>query len=94
MANVRTVSDWNWRLPFACVAVALIMVPALGSMLTTSFNWGAEDFLAAAVLLAALYVELEVATRIFKSTKSRLIVASVFGAAAVAAWAQLAVGLI
>ena len=82
-----------WRLALWGALAGLLAVPALAMQFTREFNWGAEDFAAAALLLGLTGLGLELAARARISRAGRLaIVAGVLGLLLVV-WTELAVGI-
>ena len=83
----------RWRLTYAIFAMLLLATPGVAMQFTREVNWGVEDFVAFALLLAGLGLMLEIAARIGKSTQGRALL--MLGAVGVflLVWAELAVGL-
>ena len=83
----------SWRLALWGAIAAVLALPALAMQFTREFNWGAEDFAAAALLLGLTGLGLELAARARISRAGRLaIVAGVLGLLLVV-WTELAVGI-
>lgn len=79
---------------FACLAAGVLLAPAVAMMFSNEVNWGSEDFLAAAVLLLALWTGLEVVQLVCRTHLARLIGSLVLVLVVVAIWGQLAVGIL
>ncbi|WP_127754397.1 hypothetical protein [Devosia sp. 1566] len=89
----RTGVTWKWRVAFACTAFAVLLLPAVATQVSGEVNWGAEDFFAAAGLLAAAWAAIEVLFRAVQTVRARLMGTSLALIALLAIWAQLAVGI-
>ncbi len=72
----------------------LLAVPAVAMLFSTEVNWGLEDFVAAAILLGAAGLALEVAGRMLVTPGKRLLAALVIIGVLLLAWAELAVGIV
>ncbi|QBE61674.1 hypothetical protein [Pseudoduganella lutea] len=75
------------------VTGALLLVPLVSMQLGGAFDWGAFDFVAAAVLLAGTGFALELALAKLRTGRARATAAAVIVLALLAIWAELAVGL-
>lgn len=73
---------------------ALLLVPAVAMQFTAEVNWGAEDFLAAAVLLGGGGLVLEVAARLLADPRKRALATLVILGSLLVLWAELAVGIL
>lgn len=76
------------------LAAALLVLPAVAAQLTPEMNWGAEDYLAAALLVGGVGLGIEIAVCIFRTPVQRLAGAGVMIAAGLILWAELAVGIL
>ena len=85
--NVLRVAAWS-------AAAALLLAPLIAMRFTSEVNWGAEDFLAAALLLGGGGLSLEAMVRLVRGTRARIITGIVIVLALVLIWAQLAVGIL
>lgn len=86
MPPAATLRKAGWGL-----AAALLLAPALAMQVTEQVNWGAGDFLAAALLLGAAGLGLELAARLPR--RARLAAGAAVLVAMLLVWAELAVGL-
>ncbi|GGY59498.1 hypothetical protein [Pseudoduganella albidiflava] len=75
------------------VTGALLLVPAASMLLGGGFDWGPGDFVAAAILLAATGLALELARATLRSRTSRLAAGGAIVLALLTLWAELAVGI-
>lgn len=82
-----------WRFAFAALVVAILLIPALGSMFANDPAWGAEDFIAAALILAATWLAIELSLKLFASTWAKAAGCGVAVFAALLIWAELALGV-
>lgn len=83
----------RWRTLGWGTAGAVLLLPAPAMLVTDEMNWGAEDFLAAALLLGAVGLAFEGAVRVVRGTTARVAVGLGLLAALLLVWAELAVGL-
>lgn len=83
----------RWRTLGWSAAGAILLVPLLAMPFTREVAWGAEDFLAAALLLGSAGLALELAVRLVRSTRARLAAGLAILGALLLVWAELAVGL-
>ena len=82
------------RLLGILVAVTLLLlVPLVAMQFTSEVNWGAFDFLVAAVLLFGTGLLIEFVLRKVKTTNSRIILVGVILVVLFLVWAELAVGI-
>lgn len=72
------------------LAGLLLLAPAVAMQFTSEVNWGREDFLAAALLIAAAGLGLELTARL---PRWRLMAGCTVIGAVLLAWAELAVGI-
>lgn len=77
----------------AAAVVAILAMPAVAMLFTREVAWGAEDFLAAALLLGGGAALLELAMRVLRRPVQRAMAVAVIGAAVLLVWAQAAVGV-
>ncbi|MBJ3785776.1 hypothetical protein [Devosia sediminis] len=84
----------KWRVGGWGLAGLLLLVPLLAMQVTDAVNWGAGDFLMAAVLLAATGVGLELVIRYLRDPRHRWIAGCCVVLVAVLVWAELAVGIL
>ena len=74
-------------------AAALLLLPAVGNLVSTEVNWGPEDFLVMGLLLfAAAWAGNQVWQR-FHSPQRRILLLAVVAAVFVLVWAEMAVGI-
>ena len=85
-ANALRVVAWG-------VAAALLLVPLIAMRFTSQVSWGAEDFIAAALLLGGAGLALEVMVRLVHDTNARIVTGIVILLALALIWAELAVGI-
>ena len=76
------------------LAAALLALPAVAMRFTGEVNWGAEDFIAAALLLGGLGLGIELVLRLPGRLAWRLGAVAALVLAFMLTWANLAVGLI
>ncbi len=77
----------------ALATAALLLVPLAAMQLTRDVNWGAEDFLAAAVLLGGTGLAHVFLARLLRTPRRRILLGAGLGLALLLAWAELAVGI-
>lgn len=82
------------RLALWAFAAFLLLLPAVAMQITGEVNWGPEDFFAAAVLLGGAGVGIELAVRLLRSPRWRLLAIVGVVALALLVWAELAVGIL
>ena len=83
----------RWRVAGWGLAGAILLVPLVAMAFTAEMNWGAEDFLAAAILLGGFGLAFELAVRVTRSRLIRMVTGLVLGTLLLLVWAELAVGL-
>jgi hypothetical protein len=83
----------RWRLALWSGALVLLIAPAVAMVFSDAVNWGLEDFVALAALLAAAGAGLELAVRFGTSRGTRAALALLVVAAVGLVWAHLAVGV-
>lgn len=94
MAAIETVQGrrgagpWLWA-----ILPTGLLIPAAAMQVTTEVRWGAEDFLAAAILLALALGGIDVAMRLPRHDALRWVVGGGAVVAALLIWAEAAVGL-
>lgn len=71
----------------------LLAAAAVASVTLEGFDWGAEDFVAAALLLSGGCVGLEIARRTISSRTGRILAAGFVITCVLFIWAELAVGV-
>jgi len=72
---------------------AILLAPVIAMRFTREVNWTAHDFAFAALLLGALGLAVEVATRMLHRRAVRTAAIGLASLVAVLAWAEGAVGL-
>jgi len=72
---------------------AILLVPLLAMRFTDQLSWTASDFAAAALLLGALGLAIEAATRLLHRPRARRLAIAAATAAVALVWAEGAVGL-
>lgn len=72
----------------------LLLLPAVAMQITHEVNWGAEDFLAAALLIGGAGLGVELAARFIKTRATMFIAIAFVVLVAVLIWAELAVGIL
>ena len=75
------------------VTAALLCIPAIAMFFTTEVNWGAGDFLVAAILLGGTGLAIEFGASRLATRRGRLLAGLAILAAFVLVWAELAVGI-
>lgn len=83
----KSIRTFGWGL-----AALLLITPAVAMAFTREVNWGLEDFIAAALLMAGAGLGLEVAARL-PARRQLLAGAGVIGIMLLI-WAELAVGIL
>lgn len=84
----------SWRLIFAGLTGAVLLLPAITTLLSIGgMDWGAEDFIAAAVLIAATWAAVEAVLLVVKPAMARALAIGAVVAVTLGLWAQLAVGI-
>jgi hypothetical protein len=81
------------------MAFSLLLILALAAQFTSGdswagFNWGAEDFVAAALLIGAAGLCIELALRLFRTSPLRLAAIASVLFLFLLVWAELAVGIL
>lgn len=93
-----TPDDPRARLPWRAIgwgsAALILLLPAVAMRYTAEVRWGAEDFLAAALLLGLAGAVLELAFRRRRDRRWVFGVTAGVVATLLLVWAQLAVGLL
>lgn len=84
----------DFRKVFAACAALLLALPLVAMAFTAEVNWGAGDFLAAAILFALLGTGIDIALRLPASWQVRGGLAAAAAAAFLLVWAELAVGIL
>ena len=84
----------RWRVAGWGLAGAILLVPLVAMAFTAEMNWGAEDFLAAAVLLGGFGLAFELAVRVTRNPIVRVVTGLALGTLLLLVWAELAVGLL
>lgn len=87
MMTAQTLRKAGWSL-----AAALLLAPAIAMQFTREMNWGAGDFVAAALIIGGIGLGLEAAARL--QGRTRVIVGALAVLAGLAVWAELAVGIL
>jgi hypothetical protein len=75
------------------LAAGLLLAPLLAMQFTSAVNWGAEDFLAAALLLGGAGLALEATVRLVRGTVPRIVIGLAILFVFALIWAELAVGI-
>jgi len=83
----------RWRFLGWGVGALLVLAPAVAMRFTDEVNWGAEDFVFAAVLVLAVGLAYEAVVRITGRRAWRVGAAIVLAIAFLAIWAEAAVGI-
>ena len=87
-------TDTNiWRIVGWGTLAALLIIPAIGMLLTDEINWGPGDFLVMGLLFSAVGFGVEFAVRHFRSRGTRLLASGAIVLAFLLVWAELAVGI-
>ncbi len=84
----------GWRIAGWGSALALLALPAIGTMLTREVNWSPGDFVAASFLLLALGSGIELAMHFGRANMHRIALALSALIAFLTVWANGAVGII
>lgn len=74
-------------------AAGLLVVAAIGSQVTSEFDWGAQDFALFAAMLAGLCLAVEAALRWLDTPGRRFAGVALAVIVFLAVWAELAVGI-
>ncbi len=83
----------RWRTLGWGAAGAILLLPLLAMLVTEEMNWGLEDFAAAALLLGAAGLAVELAVHVVRGRRARVAAGLAILAALLLVWAELAVGL-
>ncbi|MBA4780721.1 MAG: hypothetical protein A2792_11490 [Sphingomonadales bacterium RIFCSPHIGHO2_01_FULL_65_20] len=75
-------------------AAALLVAPAIAMLFTREVNWGAEDFVAFALLIGVGGLAGELAVRFARKPVNRAILIAAIALAFLLVWAELAVGIL
>jgi hypothetical protein len=92
-ATDRKVMSVNSRLLMWGGFAALLVTPLLAMRFTQEVQWRSSDFAAAAALLVAVGVVIELAVQKLGNRMTRLAIIGIAVAAGVAVWADAAVGV-
>ena len=84
----------RWKVAGWGLSGAILLVPLVAMGFTAEMNWGAEDFLAAAVLLGGFGLAFDLAIRVTRNSVVRAVTGLALGALLLLVWAELAVGLL
>ena len=82
-----------WRLAGWGLAVFLVLMPLVALQVVPGFNWGLEDFVAAAVLVGLTGLAVEVAVRVTRNIWLRIGLFVAIFLIVATVWAELSVGL-
>lgn len=83
----------RWRAIGWGGAIILLLIPAVAMQVSNDVQWGAEDFVAAFLLLALAGVGIEIIVRMARSPVARMVGIAVVIGALLFIWAALAVGI-
>ena len=83
----------NWRTAYLGLATLVLLVPFLVMLVTPSVQWGLGDFLAAALLLGATGLGVEMVVRVVHKPLYRWAAIGGVILLALLIWAELAVGI-
>ena len=83
----------NWRTAMWSALALILVAPALAMGFTSEVRWGQADFAAAALLLGATGLGVELAIRFIDSKRARLFACAAIVGAVLALWAEAAVGI-
>lgn len=83
----------NVRIGAWGLAALALLAPLVAMQFSDEVIWGAEDFVAAALLLGGAGLALEATIRFVRSTRARIMIGLAIAAAFALIWAELAVGL-
>ena len=92
MANTAHRGNF-WRVGAWGGAAALLLAPLVAMQFTDEVAWGREDFLAAALMIGAAGLALELTMRLTRNPTYRVVAAIGIGFAFMLTWAELAVGI-
>lgn len=93
MSATMTTSKRSLRPRLWALAFSLLLIPAIAMQFTAEMNWGPEDFIAGAVLIGLAGLGIELALRLFRSPRARLVGIAGVLFLFVLVWAELAVGI-
>ena len=93
MSATMTTSKRSLRPRLWGLAFSLLLIPAIAMQFTAEMNWGPEDFIAGAVLIGLAGLGIELALRLFRSPRARLVGMAGVLFLFVLVWAELAVGI-
>ena len=91
--EAKRLSIRPWRILLWGSIPLLLLIPAIGMLLTDEVNWGPEDFLTAAILFGVTALLVDVVVRFAKSPLMRLALVGLVLLCLVLVWAELAVGV-
>ena len=75
------------------LSLSLLLIPLIAMNITSEVQWSVGDFVGATILLSILVIGIEIALRMFRSRKARIIAAALVVLVFVVQWIELAVGL-
>lgn len=75
------------------MSIIVLLLPAVAMLFTAEVDWGAGDFLAAAVLIGTAGLGIELAVRLLRNPVWRGLAIGAVLLAILATWAELAVGI-
>ncbi|SMF61361.1 hypothetical protein [Allosphingosinicella indica] len=82
-----------WRLLLWGSAALLLLLALVAMQFTPEVQWGAEDFLAAALLIGGAGALIELAIHRTRRGRMRVLLIAAVAAAFLLIWAELAVGI-
>ena len=91
-ANHRPPQAWRWLL-WGSIPI-LLSIPAVAMLLSEEVNWGAEDFIAAAVLFGTTALIVDTVLRHVTTPLARPVLVGSVLLALMLVWAELAVGVL
>jgi hypothetical protein len=83
----------NRRIYLLGIPFLLLLIPALGMLVSSEVNWSPFDFLVAAVLLYGTVFLIDFVLRKIESRKKRFLLVAICLILVIALWIELAVGL-
>jgi hypothetical protein len=76
------------------LALSLLLFPAIDMQFTAEVDWGAEDFVAFALMIGLAGLVLDAGVRLIRRPLHRAILMGAIVLAFMLAWAELAVGIL
>lgn len=82
-----------WRIAGWGLALVLLLTPAVAMQFTSEVNWTPSDFVVAAVMFLVFGTAIELAVRLIRNRRNRILAIIAVLCAFLWLWAELAVGV-